>query len=154
MTTGDHMRRGLLLAPLLAAVLMAVGASSASATACRYNSVIQDYKQGPVHVFDLVVEWRYCFSYKRHRVMRLQSFSTRTIWTDGGHALRWQDEGVQDDPRPYYFRWRGYSKGGMAKERTVKYCQQFCWFASISPRIHLRMHYKGPKHDNIWFTEA
>jgi hypothetical protein len=147
------MRKRWLMAPLLAAVLTATTAGSASATACRYNSVVEPYKQGPVTMFKLVVEWRYCYSFKRHRVMRMQSFSTRTIFTDGGRIARWQDEGIQDDPRPYYFRWRGYSKGGLAKERTVKYCQQFCWFASIQPRVHLRMHYNGPLHDDIWFTD-
>jgi hypothetical protein len=147
------MRKRWLAAPLLAAVLMAMTAGSASATACRYNSAIQDYKQGPVKVFQLVAEWRYCYSFKRHRVMRLQSFTTRTIFTTAGQALRWQDEGIQEDPHAYYFRWRGHAKGGLAKERKVKYCQQFCWFASIQPRVHVRMHYKGPKYDDIWFNE-
>ena len=142
-------RSVLLLAVVVGTMLLAAPAAQAK---CFTNAGwIPEWKQGPITIVKLHTQWRYCWNRKKGRVTKFNYLQPSPIITDGGEALGWDYEGVQEDYKGYWYTYKGRRKGGYAKKMVVRFCQKVCWFADIRITIRLYVHYNGPNHDRIEF---
>jgi hypothetical protein len=145
-------KRAIVVLALVVGSLSLAAPAAEAKTRCFTNAGwVPSWKQGPITIVKLHTQWRYCWNRRRGRVVRFNYLQVKPIITDGGEALGWDYEGVQEDLPGYWYKYRGRGHGGYADRVEVRFCQKVCWFADIRITVRLYVHYNGPNHDKIYF---